>query len=230
MLQSFGTEVLTLTAETVLPSGPRSRTRAPNMALPSLAIGRLRPTQITVGYREVAAKRRRYRMVLAAGHPELLERRPVPIILGPEAEAYALDRHHGLCALLAEGVTEIPAALMDDLSGLSQRAFWSVLDARGWCHPYDADGGRLSYDQIPASIGALCDDPFRSLASALRRVGGFDKVKSPFSEFAWADFLRRRLDRSALEHDFDGTLQVAFRLARSDVARRLPGWRGAWAS
>ena len=44
---------------------------------------------------------------------------------------------------------------------------------------------------IPKSIDALIDDPFRSLAGGLRRVGGFAKDTTPFSEFLWADFLRR---------------------------------------
>jgi hypothetical protein len=191
----------------------------------NIIIAELRPTQATVGLREVMAKRRRYRAALAAGCSVLLQRQGVPIVIGPQGHAYVLDRHHAVCALLAEGVVAVRVVPLDDLSRLSPEAFWSTLNARGWCHPYDADGRLLPYHQIPTSLSKLADDPYRSLASALRRSGGFDKVKFPYSEFAWADFLRRRLDHRALERDFDGALQAALRLSGSEAARVLPGWR-----
>jgi hypothetical protein len=196
-------------------------------ALPfgNVPIAELRPTQATIGYREVMAKRSRYRAAITADRLVLLQQQGVPIVVGPEAHAYVLDRHHGLCALFAEAVVTVPVVTIDDLSDLSREAFWSTLDARGWCHPYDADGRRLLYERIPTSMSDLSDDPYRSLASALRRVGGFDKVKVPYSEFAWADFLRRRLDRGALERDFAGVLQAALRLSGGEAARALLGWR-----
>jgi hypothetical protein len=187
----------------------------------------VRPTQATVGFKEIMAKRRRCRAAFAAGRSVLPQRQGVPIVIGPEGNAYVLDRHHAVCALLAEGVIAVRVVTLDDLSRLSPEAFWSTLDARGWCHPYDADGRLLTYDQIPTSLSKLGDDPYRSLASALRRNGGFDKVKVPYSEFAWADFLRRQLDRVALERDFEGALQAALRLSGGEAARALPGWRNA---
>jgi hypothetical protein len=197
----------------------------PFASLRNVAVAELRPTQVTVGLREVIAKRRRYRATIEAGGLVLLQRHGVPIVIGPESQPYALDRHHGLCALLAEGVSEVPVNPLEDLSSLPEEAFWSTLDARGWCHPYDADGHRLDYARIPTSMADLSDDPYRSLASALRRIGGFDKVRAPFSEFAWADFLRRRLDRKLLEQDFNEALRIAAQIAHGNGPRRLPGWR-----
>ena len=52
-------------------------------------------------------------------------------------------------------------------------------------------------------MDALVDDPFRSLAGELRRTGGYAKDITPFSEFLWADFLRRRIKRKAVEKDFN---------------------------
>jgi hypothetical protein len=43
------------------------------------------------------------------------------------------------------------------------------------------------------SVADLMYDPYRSLAGALRRTGGFAKDTTPYSEFLWADFLRRRI-------------------------------------
>ena len=72
----------------------------------------------------------------------------------------------------------------------------------------------------------LIDDPFRSLAGALRRSGGFAKDTTPFNEFLWANFLRRRIKRKLVETDFAAALKHAVKLARSDEADYLPGWSG----
>jgi hypothetical protein len=40
-------------------------------------------------------------------------------------------------------------------------------------------GRRRGYEDIPKSIKDLIDDPFRSLAGQLRRVGGFAKDTVP---------------------------------------------------
>jgi hypothetical protein len=48
---------------------------------------------------------------------------------------------------------------------------------------------------LPKTVAGLIDDPFRSLAGELRRAGGFAKDTTPFSEFLWTDFLRRRVKR-----------------------------------
>jgi hypothetical protein len=93
-------------------------------------------------------------------------------------------------------------------------------------HPYDAKGRRREFEAIPRSIIDLSDDPFRSLAGELRRAGGFAKDITPFSEFLWADFLRRRMKRGQIEKDFTGALERALILAKSQDARYLPGWCG----
>ena len=85
---------------------------------------------------------------------------------------------------------------------------------------------RKTYDDIPSSVTELKDDPFRSLAGELRRLGGFAKDTTPFSEFLWADFLRRRMKRKAVEQDFEAALEKAMKLAKSQDAHYLPGWCG----
>jgi hypothetical protein len=81
-------------------------------------------------------------------------------------------------------------------------------------------------NDIPKSVSDLVDDPFRSLAGELRRAGGFAKETTPFSEFLWADFLRRRMKRKAVEGDFSRALEKALQLAKSNEANYLPGWCG----
>ena len=106
------------------------------------------------------------------------------------------------------------------------RARHTPLDNRGWCHPYDAEGRRCGFDEIPKSITDMADDPYRSLAGELRRAGGFAKDTTPFSEFIWADFLRRRIKISLVRGHFADSMVEALTLARNKDAGYLPGWCG----
>jgi hypothetical protein len=100
------------------------------------------------------------------------------------------------------------------------------MDNRSWMHPFDAEGVRRHYKDIPKSITELVDDPFRSLAGELRRAGGYAKDTTPFSEFLWADFMRRRMKRKLVERDFDRAVEKALQLAKTPEANYLPGWCG----
>ena len=115
---------------------------------------------------------------------------------------------------------------MGDLHALQKSSFWVVLDNRGWCHPYDVDGRRRDFGDIPSAVSDLVDDPYRSLAGELRQAGGFAKDTTPFSEFIWADFLRRRMKRKLVERDFQRAVEKALELGRSMDANYLPGWCG----
>jgi hypothetical protein len=88
------------------------------------------------------------------------------------------------------------------------------------------NGRRRPYSDLPKSVDKLIDDPFRSLAGELRRAGGFAKDTTPFSEFLWADFLRRRMKRGAVETDFALAIEKSLQLAKSVDANYLPGWCG----
>jgi hypothetical protein len=186
----------------------------------------LRPTQMTVGMREVAEKRKRWREHKEKKKGEFLGNHLVPVILGPKDRHYVIDHHHLARALLDEGQDQVAIAVVADLHALDRDAFWVVLDNRGWCHPYDVDGVRRTFADIPNSIGDLRDDPFRSLAGELRRLGGYSKETVPFSEFLWADFLRRRIKRKAVEKEFEASLEKALRFAKGQEASYLPGWCG----
>jgi hypothetical protein len=156
----------------------------------------------------------------------LLGTQLVPVILGPKGRYYIVDHHHLVRALHDEGVKDVLVTVLENLSGLAAEAFWSVLDNRSLIHPYDAEGHRQTYEAIPRSVRDLIDDPFRSLASELRRVGGFAKQIMQFSEFMWADFLRRQIDRKLIDRHFARAVESALKLANAPAANYLPGWCG----
>jgi len=184
----------------------------------------LRPTQITVGFREVAQKRLRLRARIRKAGEGRAPKLVAPVVLAPDGALYLIDRHHLACAMKWEGVERIQIRLVADLSTFAPQDLWSALEARRWCRPYDADGRRRPFVEIPRTLDALLNDPFRSLASALRRSGGFTKRSTPFSEFAWADFLRTRIPSHTVAMDFEGALGHAMILAGTPAAQQLPGW------
>jgi hypothetical protein len=186
----------------------------------------LRPTQITVGMREVEAKRQHWQIVKDQKKADHLGSHMIPVVKGPKNRFYVVDHHHLSLALLLEGETMVAITVTSDLSRLDKDAFWVFMDNRGWMHPFDDESRRCPYADIPKSVRDLVDDPFRSLAGELRQAGGFAKDTTPFSEFLWADFLRRHLKRKDVEANFASALKEALGLAKSGVADHLPGWCG----
>jgi len=186
----------------------------------------LRPTQMTLGLREVDEKRRMWREQGGDKGSEFLGRHMIPVVIGPKGRHYLIDHHHLARALEDEGVRDVLVNVIANLSSLAREEFWIFLDNRSWCHPYDAQGHRRDFDAIPSTVAEMQDDPFRSLAGDLRRLGGYAKDEAPFSEFIWADFLRRRLKRKAVETDYTTALGEALTLAKGEAANYLPGWCG----
>src|ERR1700750_754732 len=186
----------------------------------------LRPTQMTVGMREVKEKRKRWREHKGNKQSELLGKHMVPVVAGPDEHYYVVDHHHLARALHDEGIKDVLVTVIGDLTMVGRHAFWGVMDNKRWVYPYDAKGERRHFKDLPKSITGLKDDPFRSLAGELRRAGGFAKDTTPFSEFLWADFLRRRIGRRPVEESFPAAVRRAMTLAKSQDAHYLPGWCG----
>ena len=192
--------------------------------LKPVPIADLHPTQITVGLREVEEKRRRWR-----DHDrkeEFLGAHMMPTLLGPKKRNYIIDHHHLARALQLEGVESVLVTVAADLHHLDRGDFWTVCDHKAWVHPYNCDGKRVGFEEIPKTVRELADDPYRSLAGELRRAGGYAKDTTPFSEFLWADFLRRNVKAKRIKDDFSGALEEAIACAKSPKASYLPGWCG----
>jgi hypothetical protein len=191
-----------------------------------VAIMSLRPTQMTVGMGEVAERRKRWRELKKRDREAFLARHMIPVIRGPKDRGYIVDHHHLALALHQEGVKEVPVTVFVDLHKLEPDEFWFTLDVRGWTFPFDARGKRHPRNKIPKTVEGLQDDPYRSLAGEIRRLGGFSKDTTPFSEFLWAEFLRRRIPHAIVDKNFAKALEQSYGLARSKDADYLPGWCG----
>jgi hypothetical protein len=185
----------------------------------------LRPTQMTVGMREVKEKRKRFRE-MGKKQSEMIGKHMIPVVYGPDKRYYVVDHHHLARALHDEGVENILVTVIGDLRMVEAEAFWGVMDNKRWVYPYDAKGERRPFKDLPKTIKDLKDDPYRSLAGELRRSGGFAKDTTPFSEFLWADFLRRQIVRKTVEDNFAKAMEKALAVAKSHNAIYLPGWCG----
>jgi hypothetical protein len=194
----------------------------------SIAPGKLRPTQITVGMAEVRAKREAWCELGRKKRKELLASHWFPGVLGPKRHVYIVDHHHLGLALFEQDVDEVPVMIQRDFSWLEPEMFWRTMEFNRWAHPYDQHGCRIGYDAIPTVLDRLVDDPFRTLAARVREAGGYAKDAIPYAEFMWAEFYRRqlRLDRGKVNAT---TLQEALLLAHSHEAAFLPGWTGTTA-
>jgi len=78
-----------------------------------------------------------------------------------------------------EGVKSVLVTVIADLTMVERAAFWGVLDNHKWVYPYDAKGERHHFKDIPKTVADLKDDPFRSLAGELRRVGSVGEAPRP---------------------------------------------------
>lgn len=191
-----------------------------------IPIGALRPTQSSVGMRSVTAKVRRigYHLSSQRKFDRYLERRAIPVIVGPGDDFYMIDRHHLGMALHQANVSDAYVAIIADLSGISRASFFGCMERNGLLHPFDRSGRRITPARLPKRIQDLAHDPYRDLAWSVRRLGGFKKTAKPFSEFRWADFFRSRIAPELIEQDYDGAVRKALQLARTRPARVLPGF------
>ena len=186
----------------------------------------LRPTQMTLGMREVVLKRKLWQEHNPKDLEKFLGAHMVPVIVGPGQERYLIDHHHLARALHEEGLKSVFVTIVADLHKLDGVSFWRMMDSHGWTHPFDNKGRRRDHTDLPKTVMEMEDDPYRALAGELRNHGGFAKDSLPFSEFVWADFLRLHIKPKAVKQDFDAALDAALELSKSEEANYLPGWCG----
>jgi len=190
------------------------------------SIDSLHPTQITVGLLEVKEKRKHLASLSSKAQQDFLAAHPMPAVLGPGKKLYITDHHHLARAALDGGVKVACFEIDADLSSLDTDEFWAKMDENSWVHPLDQNGVRHRYVSLPDHMSQLIDDVYRSLAGFVRDAGGFEKTRTAFAEFIWADFFRRNVSIEDVTADFQKAVKQAQRLARSSIAKGIPGFKG----
>ena len=101
--------------------------------LKPVGITNLRPTQITVGMREVEGKRKGWREKKDKKAAEFLAKHMIPVILGPSDRLYIIDHHHLTRALHEEGVKDVLVAVVANLSMVDPGTFGGFSTIAGGC-------------------------------------------------------------------------------------------------
>lgn len=190
------------------------------------SIADLRPTQAAVGFREV--KRKKNKIENLKSHKNLheyFEGNSVPVVLGPNGQVYMIDHHHFTLAASQAGYNEVYIHIIADLSAFNTQQFWKEMKSRAWVY-LKVKGRTISEYMLPRYITGLVDDPYRALAGKVRQKNGFKKTETPFAEFEWADFFRTRISSELVDKDYTRAVEVALKLAKTDAAKKLPGYNG----
>jgi hypothetical protein len=148
----------------------------------------------------------------------------LPVVIGPGRQFYLIDKHHLSLALALNGVEAAYVDVIDDLSHMAPRAFWTAMEAEGRAYLFDETGTRVPPARLPRTLHRLRADPYRDLAWAAREAGLFKKVRVPFSEFRWAAFFRARIDEGTVAQAQGRALKIAARLSVTRAASSLPGY------
>lgn len=187
----------------------------------------LRPTQFALGMIEVEAKIKHLETLKPKRLEEYLKAHPVPVVIGPGKVRYIIDHHHLVRACWELGIGHLKQKVESDLSHLEPGPFWSKMKKSNWVYLYDQFGnGPHNPLELPENIKGLADDFYRSLAWGVREEEGYNKVPAPFSEFRWAEFLRKKLKKRHTKDNFWVLVATGLRLCRSRAASKLPGYRG----
>lgn len=192
--------------------------------LEQVPLEELRPTQMTVGMRAVAAKSQEWNELPEHERSARMAGQLFAAVKGANGAYFILDGHHTVLALANDKAKCVQIGLVSDLSYLSEEEFWVFLDHRSWVHCYDHQGKRRPLGQMPERLQDLVDDPYRSLAASVQREGGFCKPDEPFFEFLWANHFRTRIDGGLVEKAYEEALRQALRMSHSKDCSHLPGW------
>jgi hypothetical protein len=186
----------------------------------------LRPTQFVLGMKEIEDKVSKLKTMKDKELAAYCKDHAIPVVLGPKQQHYMIDHHHFARACWETGVDTFLLDEIKDLSDMSEEQFWNAMIKKEWVYLHDQFGmGPHSPYDLPADIRCLADDPYRSLAWALRDAGAIKKQPEPFFEFKWAAFFRLNLDvRLHSKSQFKDAIAQAKRLAESKAASHLPGY------
>jgi len=205
----------------------------------------LRPLQGAVGMEEVRKKKEDIEDTnkIVTGKKTRLDLAydPIKIVLGPDG-LYVTDHHHGALAWLKAGHTMGTCQTQpeSDIISNHREFFWYTLKTRNLVWLKDKNGRTITENQLPTTLEALPDDPYRTLAWRVRKgdkdvpndegfCRGLMEGNKEFAEFQWADWLRKRPEfqnpPGPTEDWSKKKRKEAIALAKTPAASGLPGYR-----
>lgn len=191
-----------------------------------LQIKDLHPTQSDVGMAEVNFRRGRFHEL--KDHKKalrsFLKKNRLRVVIGPAGEFFLIDGHHRATAMVKEHLSDVYVRIEANFKGTDPEKFWQTMEKKKWTWLKDRAGNNVLPEQLPRRIGALGDNPYRSLAWAVMRSQAVRDSNIPFAEFEWAEYFRQHIRPQDIEKDFDAAVAKAVDLALDTKARYLPGY------
>lgn len=191
-----------------------------------LAIAEARPTQPGIGLLQVRQELPSLGEKSDSKLWKHLLKKRIPVVIGPDAGYYLVDRHHLTRELWALGRREMPVVIEGRLG--NPATFWHDMQQRHWAWLADERGRPVKPEALPRRIQDLPDYPYRSLAGYAQDAGLFAKRDEVyFVEFAWARYLGERMGWAPVTGaTLAERLRQATRLACQPAAASLPGYPG----
>jgi hypothetical protein len=223
-ISALGIALLSSAASAIDPCVPSSKTGD----LCSCKVLELRPTQFAVGMISVQSKETELASKAAPRLRAYQQKHPEPVVKGPGNALFITDHHHLALAMAERGIGTTACQLQADYSGLDPGLFWAKMKEQNWVYLYDENGkGPFSPEDLPKTVAGLKDDPYRSLASAVRDRGAFSKVSVPYAEFEWANYFRSSgISEADIRGNFRKSVKAASAIAMKRDACSLPGYKG----
>jgi hypothetical protein len=205
-------------------------------------ISDLHPTQASVGMAEVRIKAEKLKAkIQRRSESDFLaylrnHEKEEPVIIGPQGIFYITDHHHLARALYDIGVSKTYCTIINNLSDVAQDDFWKQLKDNNELYLKDQSGNPITPQDLPTAVKDLRNNPFRSLAGAVRESCGFEKgdkssSSEDYLEFEWADYLRAHWAQTGIsgediDTNFERATVAALHLAVQKDAASLPGYTG----
>jgi hypothetical protein len=186
----------------------------------TLHVDDVRPTQFSVGSVAVTCKAHNIAEKSKKKLKKHLknEKRWIPAIVGPDGNFYMTDHHH-LSTALHRAVSPkwgnkskvLHIQILDNFTtkDASWGEFWEAMQKENRSYNYDNKGTPdMNFALLPADVGGLLNDPYRTLSRWVRESCGYVKAgkeqcdgirtdhehKAPyFMEFYWGNFFRQHL-------------------------------------
>lgn len=187
-------------------------------------ISDLHPTQAAVGMLEVDYRKEKFSQMKDKEQKEYLQERVVPVVVGPNGQFYMVDHHHLIRALYELGHDWVYFKIEEDLSDLSKKDFWKRMIKLNFVRLKDEKGNVISVSDLPPHVSGMGDDPYRSLAWMVEKLGGYIKTSKLYFEYIWADYFRTKMTFKNSKKGLEDAIPEAMEWARHPDASHLPGY------